>query len=160
MTYCEFCDLTTEDKKYLLYENEYWSIFLADKQDYIGRCIVVLRSHKGSLSELNEQEWLSLKNITNSAELLLKNELNATMFNWSCLMNDAYKNNQPQPHIHFHVRPRYAAPVCFNGQVFCDEAFAHHYDNHKENQMNCETRNLLFSFLKEKVPAYFFIYQI
>lgn len=44
MNNCSWCNLTDEDRKYLLYENQYWSVYLADDQDYIGRCTVDLDS--------------------------------------------------------------------------------------------------------------------
>ena len=51
MNNCSWCNLTDEDRKYLLYENQYWSVYLADEQDYVGRCIVVSRRHCASLAE-------------------------------------------------------------------------------------------------------------
>ena len=39
---CEWCNLSEEDKKYLLSDTKYWTVYLADEQDYIGRCIIVL----------------------------------------------------------------------------------------------------------------------
>lgn len=47
MKVCEFCNLTADEKKWLLYENEEWFVFLADKQDYLGRCIIVLNEQRG-----------------------------------------------------------------------------------------------------------------
>lgn len=148
---CAFCHLSDADQKWLLFDNDLWSVYLADKQDYIGRCIVVAKNHRESLSELDDIEWLSLKTVVKMLEDLLRNELGATMFNWSCLMNDAYKAAHPLPHIHFHVRPRYASPVCIGSYYFCDGEFAHHYDSHREDHLDRETRELLFAKLSQAV---------
>ena len=43
MNSCRWCNLTDKERQYLLYENQYWSVYLADEQDYIGRCIVVIK---------------------------------------------------------------------------------------------------------------------
>ena len=51
---CEWCDY--KETEWLLYQSLYWSVYLADRQDYIGRCILVLNRHCGSLSELDISE--------------------------------------------------------------------------------------------------------
>lgn len=68
-------------------------------------------------------------------EFTLKKSFNATMFNWACLMNDAYKNNPPNPHVHFHVRPRYNKKVDFEGAIFEDSDFAHHYNRDRKQEV-------------------------
>lgn len=60
MKRCEWCNLSEEDKKYLLSDTKYWTVYLADEQDYIGRCIIVLKRHCGSLPELKDDEWMEL----------------------------------------------------------------------------------------------------
>ena len=57
MDHCDWCNLSDEDKKFQVYESKSWSVFLSDEQDYIGRCILVLKRHCGSLSELTDEEW-------------------------------------------------------------------------------------------------------
>lgn len=150
MESCIFCNLSNEDKKWLLYENEDWTVYLADHQDYAGRCIVVCKQHCSSISELNICQWTSLKVIINSLESMLKYELGATMYNWSCLMNDAYKSDKPNPHIHFHVRPRYKEPVLLDHSEYIDHEFAHHYINNHTIQITEETANYIYSQLKKK----------
>jgi len=49
------------------------------------------------------------------------------MFNWGCLMNDAYQITPPNPQVHFHFRPRYDREVSFAGEKFIDPNFGHHY---------------------------------
>ena len=155
MRECAFCNLSVQDKRRTIYENSDWIVFLADKQDYIGRCIVVCKTHCESLSNLNIEQWISLKVVVNSLENMLKCELGATMFNWSCLMNDSYKSDYPKPHLHFHMRPRYAKPVIINGRKYEDDEFAHHYNNKKQSLISDCTTDLIFQMLKEKVDSYF-----
>lgn len=155
MAKCPFCNLDEKDKKWLLYENEYWTLFLADKQDYLGRCIIVCNQHCESISDLDIKQWNALKSIMDSAEIMLRSELNATMFNWSCLMNDAYKNKPANPHIHFHLRPRYENEVLYGNNLISDREFAHHYDNHAPAQIDEETANRVYIQLKSKAKIYF-----
>ena len=155
MENCEFCNLFPEDEKWLFYTSDFWEIYLSNKQDYIGRCIVVSKRHCESLSSLSIQEWDDLKYIVNSLEKMFSETLNATMFNWSCLMNNAYKKDDSQPHVHFHFRPRFKQPVEINHKEYYDEEFAHHYKNDKETKLDNRSKEALFKMLKLNVEMYF-----
>ncbi len=153
MDICSWCNLSDEEKKWLLIEDENWSVYLADKQDYIGRCILVLNRHCGSLSELTDDEWMDLKHIIKRIENCFRTVLGAELFNWSCLLNDFYKKTNPNPHMHLHVRPRYKNPFSLNGIQYIDEEFAHHYNPRKENIIDINERKILYNILKEKLNA-------
>ena len=60
---CNWCAVSEKEKKYLLFQSQYWSVYLADEQDYIGRCILVCNRHCASLSELTIEEWGELGEI-------------------------------------------------------------------------------------------------
>ena len=154
MNNCEFCDLAPDDMKWLLYENEYWYLFLADRQDYAGRCLISCKRHCENISDLSIEEWLSLKNVMTNTEAMLKDEFGADVFNWSCLMNDAFKQSVPEPHVHFHLRPRYSKPVEIGNAVFKDKEFGHHYNN-KAKTLDNETAQLIFERLKTSIDKYF-----
>lgn len=70
-------------------------------------------------------------------------------------MNDAYKCTPPQPHVHFHVRPRYASAVGLDGKTYYDKEFAHHYNNCAKDLLDDTVRNNLYCSLKSKVDMYF-----
>ena len=150
MNNCSCCNLTDEDRKYLLYENQYWSVYLADEQDYVGRCIVVSRRHCASLAELDEAEWNNLRVVIQMVEGCLKELLGADVCNWSCLLNDFYKASEPDPHLHMHCRPRFRKPVIINGNEYTDEEFGHHYAPHKKTQLQDADRESLFMTLKQR----------
>lgn len=152
---CEFCGLSEEEKKWLLTETKHWVIYLADVQDYLGRSIIVSKRHCESLSELTTDEWQDLQVVIKSFEKMLKNEMSATMFNWSCLMNDAYKQKEPCPHVHFHVRPRYEAPISVGEMTYVDEDFAHHYNNQAKSKVMSEVVGQVFARLKGNISNYF-----
>jgi len=124
---CGWCNLTEAEKRWLLSDREYWAVYLADEQDYIGRCIIILKRHCGGLPELQMPEWIEFKQIADELERCLKTALGARLCNWSCLMNSFYKKDVPNPHLHFHVRPRYDKPVVLNGNVYADAEYGHHY---------------------------------
>ena len=105
MSKCEWCDY--KENEWLLHKSLHWSVYLADVQDYVGRCILVLNRHCGSLSELDISEWIELKTVIDRLECVYKEVLGAELCNWSCLLNNFYKEKIPNPHLHIHVRPRY-----------------------------------------------------
>ena len=149
MNNCEWCSLSDDDKKWLLLETEHWSVYLADKQDYIGRCILLLNRHCGCLSELTDSEWIGLKPIIEKLENCFKVVLGAEMCNWSCLLNDFYKSAEPNPHLHLHVRPRFKVPLVMDGISYIDQEFGHHYNPKKENILGFSERVLLYDRLKK-----------
>lgn len=48
---CEWCDY--KENEWLLYQSLYWSVYLADRQDYVGRCIRFL--YKGIIINHNKK---------------------------------------------------------------------------------------------------------
>jgi diadenosine tetraphosphate (Ap4A) HIT family hydrolase len=98
-------------------------------QTYLGRSVVVLkRENCGDLAELTKEEMLDFLELVGRLENAFRKAFNATMFNWSCLMNLAYQNVPPDPHVHWHFRPRYDHTVTFFGLDFIDPNFGKHYD--------------------------------
>lgn len=149
---CSWCNLSEANKKWQLFETASWSVFLADKQDYIGRCILVCKRHCDALSDLTAREWSDLKLAVNRIEACLKSSLGADLCNWSCLMNSFYKSDPPVPHLHLHVRPRCKQPVLLNGNAYPDAEFGHHYDPKKKSVLQEEDRIALFNRLKAHLP--------
>ena len=149
MENCGWCSLTEEDRRFQVYESRSWSVFLSDEQDYIGRCVLVLKRHCGSMSELTDDEWEELRGLVRRVEACLKTVLGAALCNWSCLMNSFYKAEAPDPHLHIHVRPRYDRPVLLNGNTYSDSEFGHHYAVKKDGRISDRDREAVFARLKE-----------
>ena len=63
MKYCDWCNLSEYDNQFQVYESSLWSVFLSDGEDYIGRCILVLKRHCGSMSEMTDDEWEELRRL-------------------------------------------------------------------------------------------------
>ena len=149
MENCDWCNLSEEDKRFQVYESTFWSVFLSDEQDYIGRCILVLKCHCGSMTELTDGEWEDLRNLICKVEICLKTVLGATLCNWSCLMNSFYKETEPNPHLHMHVRLRYDEPVMVNGNTYIDSEFGHHYAVNKSGAISVKDKEAVFIQFKE-----------
>lgn len=117
-----------------IFESEYWKVELSRDQLYLGRAYVICKTTRESLSELTDDEFSDLHEVIKKYESLLKKTFGATLFNWSCLMNHAYREKPYTPQVHFHVRPRYENDVRVGDTVFRDPNFGDHY--HLQDSMS------------------------
>lgn len=125
---CEICNIQND----IYLQSAHWRVVLARKQAYLGRSIVILKRHCEDLAELTADEWNDLHCIIQKTEDVLRKNFNVTVFNWACFMNHAFQKKPYNPHVHWHVWPRYDHTVSIAGQTFSDEAFGYHYnDQHK-----------------------------
>ncbi len=139
---CEVCESLASGAKYLggplksddllVHESNFWKVYLfpAD-QRYLGRSLAALKRHSPSLADLTPTEWGDLQVVIRVMEDAARREFGAVNFNWTCLMNNAFRDNPPKPHVHMHFRPRYAAPVKFGGSLFEDVLFGEHYNRER-----------------------------
>lgn len=118
----------------LLFETDHWRVDLAEDQRYLGRCYVSLKRSCGDLADVTEEEMLDFLAVVRRFETLMREAFGATMFNWGCLMNDAYQEADPKPQVHWHVRPRYAVAATVAGETFEDPNFGHHYVREKADK--------------------------
>ena len=124
---------------FTLFETKFWNVVLSDEQSYLGRCVILLKRDCGELSNLTSEEWLDFhENIVKKLESTFKKVFDATMFNWTCLMNNAYQKENPKPYVHFHFRQRYNHDVKCAGEEFQDPDFAHHYNRERKNFVSKE----------------------
>ena len=134
---CKTCAFLSQDHENIL-ETEYWAVALSPKQGYLGQCYVNLRQHKGDLAELTDAEWLDFSIVVKKIETAIRDTFHPSLFNWTCLMNNAFQSNSPNPHIHWNVIPRYSNPVIFGGFEFTDPEFGHHYDTKHTIEISVE----------------------
>jgi len=133
---CYSCEHTRTDVPNFITQNKHWDVFLNSEQTYLGRMIVVARRHVESLSELTVDEQNDFFNMVRILEKAVINAFGADLSNWTCLMNDAYQEPNPKPHVHWHLRPRYSHAVSINGMDFIDPEFGHHYS--RERKVNVD----------------------
>lgn len=128
---------------------DHWLVILTPDQGYLGRCYVTLRDHKVNLSELSQIEWGEYADIVNRIELACKKALGATLFNWSCLLNNAYQVKPYLPHVHWHFRPRYDSVKTIRDHTFQDPAFGFHYDRNQRQQVDQSLYDEISTKIKE-----------
>ena len=146
---CIFCQEL--DSRDLIYETKRWNVFLSWDQTYLGRSIVVLKRHCENLTNLNKLEWEEFAELIKKLESGLRKSFNPKMFNWGCLMNDAYKSKNPSHHVHWHVRPRYNHKTEIKSIVFEDLEFGHHYIRKQKREVSKEVRKIINDKIKGKL---------
>ena len=108
-----------------LYKTKNWTVvFVSWCQEFPGDCIIASNNQKQSLSELNTEEWQELGTIEKELERITKKLFDATMFNFACLMNNAYKDNET-PNVHFHFIPRYRNKTIILNKIYKDKHFGY-----------------------------------
>ncbi len=130
---CELCDFRTYAKDNI-FETGHWVVTLAsEEQAYLGRAYVKLRRHCTDLADLTGEEWNELHRVIGRYERAVRSAFGADLFNWACLMNGAFQHDNPSPHVHFHVRPRYKSGVEFAGAKFEDTEFGYNYSRERKH---------------------------
>jgi diadenosine tetraphosphate (Ap4A) HIT family hydrolase len=84
----------------ILFRTKWWTCVLLWKQVYLGSSMLILNRQCDSLTELNMIELVDMQDCFRLYELALKDTFDATMFNYSCLMNHGYQHTPPKPWIH------------------------------------------------------------
>lgn len=108
-----------------LYRGKYFEVVYCDWcQDFLGQCII--SGHKKSLSEMTPEEWIELGILEKELERVCKTIFNSTMFNFCCLMNNAYRDNLT-PHVHYWFFPRYKETVNIFDKKFEDIHFGYNF---------------------------------
>lgn len=144
---CDICSLLPMSDPVL--ETEYWVASMGPEQGYLGRAYVTLKVHKGDMAELTDDEWLDFSKVVKKLESSIKSAFNPQLFNWTCLMNNAFQHKPALPHVHWHLRPRYENTVNFDGINFVDPLFGYHYDRGQSNIVPDETLAKIVAAVKE-----------
>ena len=108
-----------------LYKSNNWEVIFGGMcQEFLGYCIIA--GKKTSLSELTSEEWVELGMLEKELERVCKKVFNSTMFNFTCLMNNAYRDDTT-PNVHFHFFPRYKNEVKLFDKVYKDKHFGYNF---------------------------------
>ena len=137
------------NEKNLIVITKFWIVTLSHNQAYLGRGYITSKRHCNNLSELKPDEWSELHDLIKKLEYTLEKAFNATMFNWTCLMNVAYQESPPNPHVHWHFRPRYDHTVEIAGKQFNDPEFGHHYSRKREQSITPTVREIIIHKIKQ-----------
>lgn len=135
---CDVCKFQN-DYSTLVLKTEHWKVSVMDEQSCLGRCVIACNRHCPSLSDLTNGEWADFVEVIKKLEKSIKMAFGANVFNWACLMNNAFRKEPFNPHVHWHVRPRYKNSVNFAGITFTDPDFGEHYNSERKDISNNDT---------------------
>ncbi len=139
----------------LLYKSSNWEVVFCDWcQEFIGYCSI--SSNKKNLSNLTPEEWQELGQIEKELERVCKKLFKTTMFNFACLMNNAYLD-KTEPHVHFHFFPRYKKKIKIFNKTYVDKHFGYNFwkwaldDNQQQKDIfTKEERLQIFELMKKE----------
>lgn len=143
--------MNKDNLKNIIFETDDWVVALNEDQAYLGRSLVVLKRNCDAFSNIKEEEIIDFLNVVKKFEKALKKSFGAEMFNRTLLMNNTYKNNPPNPQVHWHVRPRYRNEVNFSGFKFKDPNFANHYNREAKRYIDEELSFKIIEKIKKNI---------
>lgn len=146
---CYSCDNSDTNTPNFVLASKHWNVYLNSEQAYLGRMVVVNKRHVSSLGDLSLDEQVDFFKIVKILEGAVSSAFGAKLVNWTCLMNDTFQEAIPQPHVHWHFRPRYDHPVVVHGHKFEDPEFGHHYSRKRKGKVNDETIKIIVQKIKE-----------
>jgi diadenosine tetraphosphate (Ap4A) HIT family hydrolase len=97
----------------LIHEYGNWVVLLRPKQVTLGALILACKREVFRLSEVGREAFAELLGVLIDIERTLKAELDYGKVNYLMLM-------MVDPHVHWHVIPRYDGPRVFAGVTFAD----------------------------------------
>ncbi|MBS3167997.1 HIT family protein [Candidatus Woesearchaeota archaeon] len=117
MRSCTFCNIDPKTNKTLIKEYNHWHLLINYMQPTLGSSLIVLRGrHIERVSELKRDEHLEYLKIVKELERALKESFQPDKINHLMLA-------MVEPHVHYHVVPRYAEERNFAGYNWIDREF-------------------------------------
>lgn len=149
---CKFLESPSPETQIL--ETKYWSVGVdGSNHAYLGRAYVTLKTHKPSLSSLSSEEWTDFEEIVRKLEDAYKRAFGSEPLNWGCFMNHAFKTKPFNPHVHWHIYPRYEVTPVLDGITFDDPLFGKFYDDKAERPVTAETVAKIAATLRQHLKA-------
>jgi diadenosine tetraphosphate (Ap4A) HIT family hydrolase len=128
---CISCTPPEQDGNLIAF-SRHWKILLHPNQSGFGNLLIVCLRHAPSISDLTASEFSDFHATYSLVERAIETRLGASLLNVSCERNWAYRvespeppylDGRPNPHVHWHVVPRYRQKVRFEGIEWDDPAF-------------------------------------
>jgi diadenosine tetraphosphate (Ap4A) HIT family hydrolase len=97
----------------LVTEFEHWVVLARAAQPTLGALVLAAKSEATAFGELPMEAHAELKQVTTAIEAALAQAVDYAKLNYLMLM-------MVDPHVHFHVIPRYEGAREWNGREFVD----------------------------------------
>ena len=97
----------------LVREFEHWAVLARPAQPTLGSLVLAAKSGATAFGDLPPEAYAELKSATAAIEAALREAVGYAKLNYLMLM-------MVDPHVHFHVIPRYDGAREWNGREFVD----------------------------------------
>jgi diadenosine tetraphosphate (Ap4A) HIT family hydrolase len=97
----------------LISDYSYWSVQARPKQVTLGALVILAHGPATAFSELPPNAFAELAEVIEDVETTTRATFGNDKINYLMLM-------MVDPHVHFHVLPRYKAPAAFEGATYPD----------------------------------------
>ena len=108
-----------------------WLVLLRPAQVTLSALVLVAREQVTAFSRLSENGFTELAQVTRDVEVVLSHLFHYDKLNYLMLM-------MVDPHVHFHVIPRYAGERHYRGMEFFDHAWPGAPDLAQNSSINGE----------------------
>ena len=129
----------------MLHEYRNWCVLLRPAQATLGALVLAAKSAATEFSALPPEAFAELHDAVAGIETVLKDFKPYDRINYLMLM-------MVDPHVHFHVIPRYGATQEFEGLDFADAGWPGPPDLKSATALTDEARGLLLQRLKSHWP--------
>ena len=100
----------------LVAEYNHWVVLLRPAQPTLGSLVLAARSEATAFADLDAAAFAELGKVSADIETALRTRIAYQKLNYLMLM-------MVDPHVHFHVIPRYSEPREFEGTTYRDAAW-------------------------------------
>jgi diadenosine tetraphosphate (Ap4A) HIT family hydrolase len=127
-----------------VFENGAWAVLLRPKQATLMSLVLCNKGNSKHYGDLSKKEYELQKNCVEKIEKLLFGKIGAKKMNYLMLM-------MKDPHVHFHVIPRFDEPKNFHGGEFSDPAWPSAPDLSHQNDVDDAMRGHLIGYLRREM---------
>jgi len=125
-------------------EYTHWIILLRPSQVTLGSLVLAAKGEFRSLPELPPEAFRELQDVTREMEVALTEAFAFDRINYLLLM-------MVDPHVHFHVIPRYSRTINFAGAAFEDSG----WPGHPSLLSTSEVDPAVMTAIRERLRAHF-----
>jgi len=130
----------------LIADYVHWVVLLRPQQVTLGSLILACKEPTTAFSEIGSGAFEELGRAVDDIETCLRDAFAYDKINYLMLM-------MVDPHVHFHVLPRYSEPRSFAGMAFGDAGWPAAPDLKAVNEITAEQRAELIGHLRERWPG-------
>ncbi|RMF09906.1 MAG: HIT family protein [Alphaproteobacteria bacterium] len=130
----------------LVADYDHWVVLLRPEQVTLGALVLAAKSDVTAFSELPAEAFSELGTVTRHIEATLSRLWSYNKINYVMLM-------MVDPHVHFHVLPRYDTPRDFAGHSFVDRGWPKTPDLGAPNAVDAAGLDAITHALRDSWPV-------